>query len=166
MQSGRRSSQVAKFDWFYKRNELINIPPPYGPPFRSWKIAGYWLFCDSVIEWPITNQIGYKMMPITNRIGYSWKCSVKWTNLTFPNGPEATKYWWNAWAHPSISLPFESQMALAMAIANSWFHEIASRKGEGSKHCKNQWIIIVDELPPSLHTLPPASKTNRQNPYS
>ena len=57
------------------------------------------------------------------------KCFIKWTNLTFPNGPEATKYWWNAWAHPSISLPFESQMALAMAIANSWFHEIASRKG-------------------------------------
>ena len=39
--------------------------------------------------------------------------------MTFPNGPEATNYWWNAWAHPSIFLPFESQMALAMAIANS-----------------------------------------------
>ena len=70
-------------------------------------------------------------MPITNQIGYSRKCFIKWTNLTFPNGPEATKYWWNAWAHPSIFLPFQSQMALAMAIANSWFHEIASRKGGG-----------------------------------
>ena len=98
--------------------EGLVITAPYGPPFRSWKIAGYWLFCDSVIEWPITNQIGYKMMPITNKMGYSWKCQIKYTNLTFPNGPEANKYWRNALAHPSISLPFELQMALAMTIAN------------------------------------------------
>ena len=55
----------------------LHIPPPYGPPIRSWQIAGYWIFCDSVIEWPITNQIGYKIMPITNQISYSLKYLVK-----------------------------------------------------------------------------------------
>ena len=35
-----------------------DIPPSYGPCVTSWLIAGYWLFCDSVIGRSITTRIG------------------------------------------------------------------------------------------------------------
>ena len=70
------------------------IPPPYRPWLRSWEIASYWLFCESVMGQSIT-ALGNSHLEVDHKNSQS-------------------HLWVDGDRPPGRAVPIDSQMALAI----------------------------------------------------